>query len=328
LQAITYDRYGPPDVLTVDEVDTPSPRPGQVLIRIRAVEATKSDCELRSFRHPVSWYWLPMRLALGVRRPRLRILGRYFAGEIAALGSGVEGYAVGDAIFGCTGMFGAYAEYVAVPAEAPFTAKPDTMSFEEAAAVPLGGLNALHFLRRAGIRPGERVLVNGAGGSIGCHGIQIARAMGAEVTAVDSGLKEAMVRRLGASHFIDYTKASFTDTGETWDVILDMVAASAYGACVRVLNPGGRYLKAVPRLSDLIRSVFTTRFTDKTTVVAFAPEKRPDLEALREMIEAGRIASIVDRVYPFSEAAEAHRRVETEQRLGAVVLRPDPPAGR
>lgn len=325
MKAITYERYGPPEVLTVREVSTPAPTAHEVLVRVRAVEATKSDCELRSFHHPVSWYWLPMRLALGIRRPRWQILGRYFAGEVVEAGSLVRNWSVGDAVFGAGRMFGAYAELVAVPANGPIATKPANMTFEEAAAVPLGGFNALHFLERARIQPGERVLVNGAGGSIGAHGVQIARAFGAEVTAVDAPHKADMLRRLGAADMIDYTTTDFTTTGRCWDVILDMVADSDYGACLRALAPGGRYLKAVPRLSDLIRSVFTnrfaSRFTNRTTVVAFAPETTAALNRLREMIEAGRIGPIVDRVYPMSEAAAAHLRVETEQRQGAVVIR-------
>ncbi|MGE0623881.1 MAG: NAD(P)-dependent alcohol dehydrogenase [Pseudomonadales bacterium] len=323
MKAITCERYGPPEVLRVTEVREPVPKPDELLIRVRAVEATKSDCELRSFRHPVSWYWLPLRLAMGIRRPRWRVLGRYFAGEVVSKGSAVDSWRVGDAVFGAGRMFGAYAELLTAPASAPLAAKPGNMSFEEAAAVPLGAFNALHFLTRAHIRPGERVLINGAGGSIGAHGIQIARAFGAEVTAVDATHKAQMLQRLGAAAFIDYTTTDFTTTGERWDVILDMVAGSDYGACIRALNPGGRYLKAVPRLSDLIRSVFTTRFTDRRTIVAFAPETAAALERIRQMIEAGQIRPIVDRVYSMEEAATAHHRVESESRLGAVVIRID-----
>ena len=194
------------------------------------------------------------------------------------------------------------------------------MSFEEAAAVPLGGFNALHFMRLARIEPGEKVLINGAGGSIGTHAIQIAKSMGAEVTAVDSAIKEQMLRRMGADHFIDYAKDDFTAMGRSYDVIFDMVAGSDYGACIRTLNPGGRYLSCNPRLSVMLRSFFTTRFTDKTARFAFAGETKAALRTLKEMIEDGRIRSIVDRVYPMEQAADAHRRVETEQRLGAVVI--------
>ena len=194
------------------------------------------------------------------------------------------------------------------------------MSFAEAAAVPLGGLNALHFMRLARIRPGDKVLINGAGGSIGAHGVQIAKSMGAEVTAVDSTIKENMLRRIGANHFIDYTKENFAAKGRKYDVIFDMVAGSSYTACIKILNPHGRYLSGNPRLSVMIRSVFTTRFTNKTARFAFAGETKADLLTLKEMIEDGRIKSIVDRVYPMDQAADAHNRVETEQRLGAVVI--------
>ncbi len=322
MRAITYARYGPPEVLGVEEVDRPSPKPGEVLIRVRAAEATKADCEMRGFNLAVTWLWLPLRIGLGIRRPRRRILGSYFAGEVVELGAGVTGFIVGEAVFGCAQLrLGAYGEYLALPAGFTIVAKPKNMSFEEAAAVPLGGLNALHFMRRARIRPGEMVLINGAGGSIGAHAVQIAKSMGATVTAVDKAVKEPLLRRLGADRFIDYTKESFAERGETYDVVFDMVARSSYRACIRALKPEGRYLKGNPRLSDMIRSVITTRFSDKTASIAFARESREELEALKEMIERGELTSIVDRVYPMEQAAEAHRRVETEQRLGAVVIR-------
>ncbi len=227
----------------------------------------------------------------------------------------------GDQVFGAARLrLGAYGEYVALPASYTIVPKPSNMSFAEASAVPLGGLNALHFMRRAKIQAGEKVLINGAGGSIGAYAVQIAKSMGAEVTAVDSTLKADITRRFGADHFIDYTKENFAASGQTYDVIFDMVPGSSYTACIKALNPNGRYLSGNPRLSVMLRSVFTTRFTDKTAVFAFARETRQELVALKEMIEEGKIGSIVDRVYPMKQAADAHRRVETEQRLGAVVI--------
>lgn len=321
MKAIVYRRYGPPDVLEIGDVAPPVPRDDEVLVEVRAAEATKADCELRSFKFAVKWFWLPLRLGVGITKPRRQVLGNYFSGVVAAAGSKVTRLAVGDEVFGSLGFRrGAYAEYVTVPEGYPVVAKPTNMSFEEAAAVPLGGLNALHFMRLAAIEPGERVLVNGAGGSIGAHGVQIAKAFGAEVTAVDSPVKEPMLRRLGVDRFIDYTKERFTARGERYDVIFDMVAGSAYAECVASLVPGGRYLKANPRFSDLFRSVWTTRFTDKTVRVAFAHETQEELATLKAMIERGEIVSIVDQVYPMAEAPEAHRRVETEQRAGAIVL--------
>jgi NADPH:quinone reductase-like Zn-dependent oxidoreductase len=194
------------------------------------------------------------------------------------------------------------------------------MSYTDAAAVPLGGLNALHFMRLARIQEGEKILINGAGGSIGTHGVQIAKSMGAEVTAVDSTIKEDLLRRLGADHFIDYTKENFATMGRTYDVIFDMVAGSSYTSSISTLNPNGRYLTANPRLSVMLRSVFTSRFSKKTAKFTFAQETREELLMLKQMIEDGKIKSIVDRVYPMEQAAESHGRVETEQRLGAVVI--------
>ena len=321
MRAITYSRYGPPDVLQLTEVSRPIPKDDEVLVRVRAAEATKSDCEMRSFTYSVKWFWLPLRIALGVRKPRRQILGGYFSGEIESLGKDVSTFSVGDHVFGTAGLrLGAYGEYVALPARYTIVAKPNNMSFAEAAAVPLGGLNALHFMRRAKIRAGERVLINGAGGSIGAHAVQIAKSMGAEITAVDSTIKERLLRRLGADRFVDYTKEDFADSGQTYDVVFDMVPGSSYAACLKALSPNGRYLSGNPRLSVMLRAPLTTRFTSKTATCTFAGETREKLLALKEMIESGTIGSIVDRVFPMEQAADAHRLVETEQRLGAVVI--------
>lgn len=321
MKAITYSDYGPPDVLNLKDVEKPVPHDDEVLIKVHAAEATKSDCEMRCFRFAVKWFWLPLRIAAGIRRPRRQILGGYFSGVVESVGKNITHFSVGDAVFGSAGLrFGAYGAYVALPASYTIVAKPNNMSFEEAAAVPLGGLNALHFMRQAQIRPGEKVLINGAGGSIGAHGVQIAKSMGAEVTAVDSTIKEGMLHRIGADHFVDYTKEDFAASGQTYDVILDMVAGSSYDTCIKTLNPNGRYLMANPRISDMVRSVFTTMFTNKTVRFAFARETMDELTALKEMIEHKEISSVVDRVYPMEQAADAHRRVEAEQRLGAVVI--------
>ena len=262
-----------------------------------------------------------MRIALGVRKPKRQILGGYFSGEIESIGKDVAHFSAGDQVFGTAQLrLGAYGEYVALPASYTIVAKPSNMSFAEAAAVPLGGLNALHFMGRAKIKAGEKVLINGAGGSIGAYGVQIAKSMGAEVTAVDSAIKEDLLHRIGADHFIDYTKNSFASSGRTYDVIFDMVPGSSYTACIKALNPNGRYFSGNPRISVMLRSVYTTRFTNKTAKFAFARETKKELLLLKEMIEDGKIGSIVDRVFPMEQAADAHRRVETEQRLGAVVI--------
>jgi NADPH:quinone reductase-like Zn-dependent oxidoreductase len=321
MKGVVYTKYGSPDVLELKEVGKPIPKDDEVLIKVHAAEATKTDCELRSFNFPVKWFWLPLRIAMGLIKPKKQILGGYFAGEVESVGKDVSKFKKGDQVFGTTKLrLGAYGEYVCLPANYTLVPKPYNVSFEEAAAVPLGGLNALHFLRKANIRKGEKVLVNGAGGSIGIFGVQIAKAMGAEVTAVDSTIKEEMLRRIGADHFFDYTKEDFTKSRKTYDVIFDMVAKSSYSECVKALNSKGRYLMANPRISDMLRSVLTSKFTDKTAIFVFAGEKEEELLALKEMIEEGKIKSIVDKIYPFEQAAEAHQRVETEQRLGPVVI--------
>ena len=321
MKAITYANYGPPEVLQLGEIAKPVPKDDEILIRVRAVEATKTDCEIRAFKFSVIWYWLPLRLWLGITKPRRQFLGGYFAGQIEELGKNATGFSIGDAVFGAAQMrVSAYAQFVTVGTGVNIVLKPGNFDFTDAAAVPLGGLNALHFMRRAQIKPGDRVVINGAGGSIGLHGVQIAKAMGAQVTAVDTTIKEALLRRMGADEFIDYTKEDFTLGDRKWDVVFDMVPGSDYAACIAALNPAGRYLSGNPRLSVMLRSILTSWFTNKTATCAFAQESKEELLALKQMIEEGKIRSIVDQVYPMEQAAEAHRRVETEQRLGAVVI--------
>jgi NADPH:quinone reductase-like Zn-dependent oxidoreductase len=322
MKAVIYTRYGSPDVLQIAEVRKPTlQKDNDVLIRVRAAEATKADCELRSFTYAVKWFWLPLRLALGIRKPRRQVLGGYFAGEVVQTGNSVSRLKVGDQVFGATQLrFGTYAEYLCLPDHYTIVAKPTNMNFAEAAAVPLGGLNALHFMRRANIQPEEKVLINGAGGSIGAHAVQIAKAMGAQVTAVDNANKEDLLRRLGVDHFVDYTREDFTGGGRSYDVVFDMVPGSSYTACMKLLNPGGRYLAGNPRLAVMLRCLVTNRVGEKNASFAFAGETQEELLALKEMIEAGRILPIVDRVYPMEDAALAHQRVETEARQGAVVI--------
>ena len=321
MKAIVYTKYGSPDVLHVKEIDKPVPMKNEVLIKVDAAEATKADCELRNFNFPVKWFWLPLRIAMGLIKPKRQVLGCYFSGQVESVGEDVSKFKNGDQVFGSSQLrLGAYGEYLCLPASYAIVLKPENMSFEEAAAVPLGGLNALHYLRRANIKKGEKVLINGAGGSIGTFAVQIAKAMGAEVTAVDSTIKEKMLRGIGADFFFDYTKEEFTKSGHTYDVIFDMVARSSYSECIKALNPQGRYLMANPRISDMLRSVLTSKFTDKNAIFAFAGEKEEELLALKTMIEEGNLDSTVDKVYTIEQAAEAHRRVETEQRLGCVVI--------
>ena len=321
MKAITYHTYGKPDVLQIEEVDQPKPGDKDVLIRVHAVEATKTDCELRGFRFSVKWFWLPLRLALGITKPRKTILGMYFSGEVVAVGEKVSRLKPGDLIYGSTGShMGAYGEYMRLPESCSIVPKPENISFKEASAVPLGALNALHYLTKANIKPGQKVLVNGAGGSIGIFAVQIAKAKGAEVTAVDKELKKEMLLSIGVDHFLDYKKSDFTESEQKYDVIFDMVPDSSYSGCVKSLVSGGRYMIGNPRFFDMLRSVWTTRFTDKTVQFAFAGEKKEELLELKTMLENGEIRAVIDRVFSMQAVAEAHRLVETEERVGSIVI--------
>ena len=316
-------KYGTTDVLHVQEVQKPTPKDNEILIQVHAAEVTKTDCEIRSFNFAVKWFWLPLKIALGVFRPKKIILGGYLSGEVEAVGKNVSKFCPGDQVFGSTGFtLGAHGEYVCLPEDSSLALKPNNLTFEEAAAVPLGDLNALHFLNRANMQKGEKVLIIGAGGSIGTFGVQIAKAMGAEVSAVNSTIKEAMLRKLGVDHFLDYTKSDFAVDVMSYDVILNMVAQNSYSKNTKALKPQGRYLMANPRLSNMLRAIITSKLTDKTAIVAFTEEKVEELYTLKEMIEANKIKPIVDKIYSYEQAAEAHLIVETEQMLGAIVICP------
>lgn len=321
MKAIIYNKYGAADVLHVADIVKPKPKDNEVLIKVHSAEVTKADCEMRSFNFAVKWFWLPLRLAWGLFKPKKKVLGGYFSGEIDRVGKDVTNLKVGDKVFGCTQIrFGAYAEYLCLPDSYTIVKKPNNMSFEEAAAVPLGGLNALHFMRKANIKKGDTVLINGAGGSIGTFAIQIAKDMGAEVTAVDSPIKETMLRQLGVDYFIDYTQENVAKQSKTYDVIFNMVANSRYSDFINILKLNGRYLMGNPKLVDMLRSIITSKFTNKIAMFSFAGEKKEELITLRTMSEAGKIKSVIDKVYAVNEIIESHQRVETEKRIGIVVV--------
>jgi len=321
MKAVVYQRYGAPEVLHVAEVERPHAKDDEVLIKVHASEVTKSDCEIRSSKFPVKWFWLPLRLVFGVTKPRRQVLGGYLAGEVVAIGKDISKFNVGERVFGTAGFrFGAHGEYVNLPEKQTLVRIPDNISYEKAAATPLGALNAIHFMRLANIKVGDKVLINGAGGSIGTFALQIARDMGADVSVVDNGIKEAMLRSLGIEEFIDYTKESFADRGKPYDVVFDMVAGSSYADCIKVLKPAGRLLLGNSNISKMIKCALTTRFTDKTAKFIFAKETEEELSHIASLLEEGRITAVIDKVLPMEQAAEAHRLVETEQRRGAIVL--------
>ena len=320
MKAIIWTKYGSPDVLELKEVEKPTPRDNEVLIKIIAATVFTGDCEMRGFDFPIS-FWLPLRLLFGLRKPRIKILGQELAGEIEAVGTEVTQFQKGDQVFGPTDRrFGAYAEYICLPSTHSMAIKPTNMSYEEAATIPIGGLNALHFLRKGNIQSGEKVLIYGAAGGIGTFAVQIAKTFGAEVSAVDSTRKLDMLRSIGADHVIDYTQEDFTKNGETYNVIVDVVGKSSFSRSLRSLKQDGRYILGNPRLTGMIKGLWTSMTSSKKVIIALAGYRTEDLVFLKELIEAGKIKSVIDRRYPLEKVAEAHRYVETGQKTGNVVI--------
>lgn len=322
MKSIIWTKYGPPDVLQVKEIDKPIPKNNEVLIRIHATTVTAGDCEMRSLKFPL-YLSLPMRIYVGLIKPkRIMIPGMELAGEIEAVGKDVKLFKEGDQVFGTAGFSaGAYAEYICLP-EKPeamdglVVIKPTNMTFEEAAAVPTGGLEAIHFLRKGNIQPGNKILINGAGGSIGTFGIQFAKHLGAEVTGVDSTGKLEMMRSIGADQVIDYTQEDFSKMGERYDVIFDVIGKSPYSRSIRSLKENGRYLLANPRVRHMIRGLWTSSRTSKTVVFGAASPNTLDLLFLKRLIEEGTLKTVIDRSYPLEQIAEAHKYVETGQKKG------------
>lgn len=325
MKAIICTKWGSPDVLQLTEVDKPTPKDNEVLIRIYATTVTAGDCELRGLKFP-SILQLLMRLGFGFRGPRRRILGQELAGEIEAVGKGVKRFHVGDQVFAHTGIgMGAYAEYNCLPEESDGTEgvlaiKPANMTYEEAAPVPLGGLEALHYLRKAKLQSGEKLLINGAAGSIGTIAIQLARHFGAHVTGVDSTGKLDMLRSIGADHVIDYTQEDFTKSGQIYDVIFDVVGKSPFSRSEGSLTQNGRYLTSNPAPSQMLRPRRTSSKSGREVLGGNVSYSSEGLNFLKELIEAGEIRSVIDRTYPLEKMAEAHKYVESGGKKGNLVI--------
>jgi NADPH:quinone reductase-like Zn-dependent oxidoreductase len=326
VRAIVWTAYGPPDVLELREVEKPTPKDHEVLIKIHATTVTAGDCEMRSLKFPI-YFSLAMRLWRGFLKPRENsILGTELAGEIEAVGKNVGRFKVGDQVFGSAGMrLGANAEYICLPEEpgemeGGVAPKPANMTYEEAATVPFGGRDALHFLRLGNLQSGQKILINGAGGSIGTFAVQLAKHFGAEVTAVDSAAKLDMLRAIGADRVIDYTQQDFTELGEVYDVIFDVVGTVWFSRSDRAIKENGTYLLANPMKSQMVRGPWTRMTSSKRVVMETASGTVDDLVFLRELIEAGQLKTVIDRTYPLEQIAEAHRYVETGQKAGNVVI--------
>ena len=320
MKAVVYTKYGPPEVLQLKQVEKPVPRDNEVLVKVYAATATAGDCEIRRFDMP-ALFWLPIRLYMGLIKPRIQILGQELAGVVESVGKNVEEFSKGDQVFAPTdARFGAYAEFKCVPSTSALALKPANMTYEEAAAVPVGGLNALHFLRKGNVQRGQKVLIYGSTGSIGTFAVQLARYFGAEVTAVCSTTNLDLVKSLGADKVIDYTKEDFSKNGESYDVIFETVGKSSFSRGIKSLKKNGFYLLANPGLSQTLRGLWTSITSSKKVVIALASYRTEDLIFLKELIEEGKIKSVIDRRYPLEQAVEAHRYVEKGHKKGNVVI--------
>ena len=311
MRAVVYDRYGPPEILRLEDVELPVPNEDEVLVRIHATTVNRSDCGLRSAEYFIT------RFFTGLLRPKRKIVGSELAGEVAEVGAAVTEFEVGDRVFGMRA--GANADFVCVRESGALAHMPAGMSFEEGAAVCDGAIVALGFMRRADVRKGQKILVYGASGSIGTAGVQLAKHLGAHVTAVCNTKNAELVRSLGADKVVDYLQEDFTKNGETYDVVFDAVGKLSFRRCRRSLKPKGMYA-STDGLQNLILALVTSRLTDKKVVFPIPRYTKKDVRFLKGLIEAGKYRAVIDRRYPLEDVLEATRYVETGQKAGNVVL--------
>jgi NADPH:quinone reductase-like Zn-dependent oxidoreductase len=322
--------YGPPEVLQLQEVPTPEPRDDQIRVRVRATSVGYGDLVIRNFKAVTPrefnmplLFWVIAKLYSGAGKPRTPILGSEFAGVVDAIGKAVTAFQPGDEVFGYLGQsMGADAEYLCMPENGCVTTKPANMTFEEAAVAPYGAIMALDLLRKAHIEPGQKVLILGASGGIGSAAVQLARHhFGAQVTGICSTPRLELVKALGADEVIDYTKQDFTRSGRTYHLIFDVLGRSSYARCKGSLEDGGRYLLASFKGKQLLEMIWTgLTASSKRVTCAIAPGSREALRTVKELIEAGKLRSIIDRRFPLERLAEAHRHVESGQKRGQIVI--------
>lgn len=321
MKAVIFAKYGSPDGLHIEEIPLPVPGDNDVLIRVHATTVTAGDTEIRRLKLP-GWLRLPFRLYAGFRRPkRIRVLGMELSGEIVSVGTAVTRFQTGDQIFAATDLgFGAYAEYICMAETGVIAKKPANISYEEAAAVPVGGLEALSLVRKAHIAPGDEVLVYGGSGSIGTFAVQLAGIAGGRVSAVCGPTSLKLIQSLGAGMVFDYTTGDFARDGATYDVIIDAIGKSSFSQCIRKLKAGGRLMLANPRFSQVIRIPWIRIIRGKKVVFGPSDERSLGLHHLKELLKAGKLKTIIDRSYPLEQIAEAHRYVDAGQKIGNVII--------
>ncbi len=322
MKAVVYDRYGPPDVLRIEDVERPAPKEDEVLVKVHATTVNRLDVHTREAnRSSGAAVSVLSRLVSGVRRPRKRILGSEFAGEVAGVGAAVREFAVGDRVYGNTGLgFGTHAEFLCIRESGRIAPMPAGASFEEAAPISDGAFNALWCIKSAHLEKGQRMLIYGASGAIGTAGVQLARYYGADVTAVCSTKNLELVKSLGADRVIDYTEEDFTKNGQTYDVILDAVGKHSFDRSKGSLEPGGVYVPT-DGFRNLWLTLWTARGRGKKVRFRLPPRyARQDLVLFKELIEAGKFRPVIDRTYAMDDVVEATRYVETQQKTGNVVL--------
>ena len=319
MKAVVYEKYGPPDVLQLKEVEKPTPKDNEILIKTYATTVTKYDCWTRSCTAPTGM-GLISRIAGGFTKPKKTIIGTELAGEIESVGKDVKRFKVGDQVFAFTENLGAYGEYICLPEDGAVAVKPVNMTYEEAAAVPYGGLTALYFLRKGNIQSGQKVLIFGASGGLGTYAVQLAKHFGAEVTGVCSTINVELVNSLGANTVIDYTKEDFTKSGETYDVIFDTVGKSSFSGSSRSLKKKGFYIFSTFGLPKLVQILWLSMTSSKKVIIGVVKDRTEDLIFLKELIEVGKIKPVIDRCYPFEQTAEAHSYVEKGHAKGKVVI--------
>ncbi len=319
MRAIVHRAYGPPNVLGLRRVPRPVPAANEVLVRVMTSSVTSGDVRMRGFVD-AGIFWVPMRLMLGIFRPRNPILGMEFSGQVVTFGREVTGFQPGQPVFGIT-LHGANAEYLLVPQNGAIITRPADLTHQQAAAIPFGALSALVFLRDFGrLGAGERVLIYGASGSVGVFAVQLAKVFGAHVTAVCSTANLGLVKSLGADLVIDYSQEDFTRRGETYDLIFDTVGATIFSRCKRVLAPKGRHLFLVMGLGTILQSLWTSIWGGRRAICGMSGTSREDLTAVCDLVSAGKIKPVVDRAYPLVETVEAHRYVDTGRKRGAVII--------